>query len=395
MPTTPLPLAGLIVVDVSTLFAGPFAARLLGDFGAEIIKVEQPEGDPLRRYGPTYNNVPLLWKMMGRNKKSVALNLREPQDADRFLRLATSADAVIENFRPGTLERWGLGPDVLAAVNPQLVLARVTTFGQDGPYAHRPGFGTLAEAMSGLAAMSGEPDGPPMLPAFPLGDAVAGLHTALAVLIGLRGRDVIGTGQTADIAITETLIGALGAQLTVYDQLGVKPDRVGNRSNNSAPRDVYRCADGRWVAVSAPTHSVAERIARLVGRPELCAEPWFATGVGRAAHREVLDNAIRPWIAARRRDELIAAFDAADGAVAPIYEIDDVLADPQFQARGLTVEVPDAELGTVRMPGVPFRLSATPGRISWTGPGIGEHSEDVGARTRADPARTEAVEAGA
>ncbi|MDF3293686.1 CoA transferase [Streptomyces sp. RB6PN23] len=396
MPNTPLPLAGLTVIDASTLFAGPFAARLLGDFGAEIIKVEQPAGDPVRRYGHAYNDVPLLWKMLSRNKKSVVLDLREARDADRFVGLAIKADAVIENFRPGTLERWGLGPQVLTEANPRLVLARVTAFGQDGPYAGRPGFGTLAEAMSGLAAMSGEPDGPPALPAFPLGDAVAGLHTALAVLIALRARDLIGTGQIADVAITETLIGALGAQLTVYEHLGIKPDRVGNRSNNSAPRNVYRCADQRWVALSAPARSVAERVVRLVGRPDLCAEPWFATGVGRAAHREVIDDAIRPWIAARGRDEVVAAFETAEAAVAPIYEVDDVLTDPQFRARGLTVDVPDAELGTVRMPGVPFRLSATPGRIDWAGPPVGSHTEDVcGTLARAETAHSSTGEAGA
>ena len=396
MPNTPLPLAGLTVIDASTLFAGPFAARLLGDFGAEVIKVEQPAGDPLRRFGHAHNDVPLLWKVLGRNKKSVVLDLREAADADRFRRLAAGADAIIENFRPGTLERWGLGPQVLTEANPQLVLARVTAFGQDGPYARRPGFGTLAEALSGLAAMSGEPDGPPALPAFPLGDAVAGLHTALAVLIALRARDVIGTGQIADIAITETLIGTLGAQLTVYEHLGIKPERVGNRSNNSAPRNVYRCADKRWVAVSAPASSVAERIVRLVGRPDVCGEPWFATGVGRAEHREVIDDAIRPWIAARDRDEVVAAFEVAEAAVAPIYEADDVLADPQFRARGLTVDVPDAELGTVCMPDVPFRLSATPGRIKWAGPQIGAHTEDVcGALERADTARSSTGEVGA
>jgi crotonobetainyl-CoA:carnitine CoA-transferase CaiB-like acyl-CoA transferase len=374
-------LAGLTVIDVSTLFAGPFAARLLGDFGAEVIKVEQPAGDPLRRFGHAQDGVPLLWKMLSRNKKSVVLDLREAGDAERFCHLVAGADVVIENFRPGTLERWGLGPDVLTEVNPRLVLARVTAFGQDGPYARRPGFGTLAEAMSGLAAMSGEPDGPPALPSFPLGDAVAGLHTALAVLIALRGREVIGTGQVADIAITETLIGTLGAQLTGYEHLGVKPQRVGNRSNNSAPRNVYRCADERWVAVSAPATQVAERVLRLVGRPDLCAEPWFATGSGRAEHRELLDDVIRPWIAERCRDEVIAAFEAAEAAVAPIYEVDDVMADPQFQARGLTVDVPDEELGTVRMPGLPFRLSATPGRVDWAGPPVGAHTEQVLERT--------------
>ncbi|MFJ9712700.1 CaiB/BaiF CoA transferase family protein [Streptomyces sp. NPDC101234] len=383
MSDTPHPLAGLTVIDASTLFAGPFAARLLGDYGAEVIKVEAPGGDPVRGFGHTQNGVPLLWKVLGRNKKSVVLDLREPAGAESFLRLVRRADALIENFRPGTLERWGLGPEVLAEANPRLVLARVTAFGQDGPYARRPGFGTLAEAMSGLAAMSGEPDGPPALPSFPLGDAVAGLHAALAVLIGLRARDTVGTGQVADVAITETLIGTLGAQLTVYEHLGVKPERIGNRSHNSAPRNVYRCADGRWVAVSASALSIAERVVRLVGRPELSEEPWFATGSGRAAHREVLDDAVRSWIAARKRDEVITAFEEAQAAVAPIYEVDDVLNDPQFRARGLTVEVPDAELGTVHMPGLPFRLSATPGRIDWAGPRVGEHTEEFTGETEA------------
>jgi crotonobetainyl-CoA:carnitine CoA-transferase CaiB-like acyl-CoA transferase len=381
------------VIDAATLFAGPFAARLLGDFGAEIIKVEQPSGDPLRHFGHAHGDVPLWWKVLSRNKKSVVLDLREPENAERFRRLAAGADVLIENFRPGTLERWGLGPEVLTEVNPRLVLARVTAFGQDGPYARRPGFGTLAEAMSGLAAMSGEPGGPPALPAFPLGDAIAGLHAALAVLIALRARDVIGTGQIADIAITETLIGSLGAQLTVYEHLGLKPERVGNRSNNSAPRGVYRCADDRWVAVSAPARSVAERVVRLVGHPDLGAEPWFATGVGRAEHRELIDDAIRPWIAARHRDEVVDAFEAAEAAVAPVYEVDDVLADPQFRARGLTVDVPDAQLGSVRMSGVPFRLSATPGRIDWAGPPIGAHTEDVCGSVA--PARSATGEAGA
>ncbi|BBA97277.1 putative TMC biosynthetic enzyme L2 [Actinacidiphila reveromycinica] len=392
MPDTPLPLAGLSVIDASTLFAGPFAARVLGDFGADVIKIEQPGGDPLRRYGHTYNDVPLLWKTLSRNKKSVVLDLHERRDAERFVRLAARADVVIENFRPGTLERWGLGPDRLTEANPRLVLARVTAFGQDGPYARRPGFGTLAEAMSGLAAMSGEPDGPPMLPAFPLGDAVAGLHTALAVLIALRGRDRTGAGQTADVAITETLIGALGAQITVYDKLGVKPARVGNGSHNSAPRNVYRCADGRWVAVSAPAHSVAERVVRLVGRPDLCARPWFADGAGRARHHDLIDDAVGRWISARDRDEVLEAFERAEASVAPVYEIDDVLADPQVRARGVAVDVPDAELGTVRMPGLPFRLSATPGRIRWSGPRLGEHTDEVlhsidGAGAAGPPAR--------
>ncbi|WP_225978518.1 CaiB/BaiF CoA transferase family protein [Gandjariella thermophila] len=370
-------MAGLTVIDVSTLLAGPFAARLLADFGAEVIKVEHPSGDPLRRYGRSRDGVPLWWKVFNRNKKSVVLDLADAPDAARFLDLAAGADVVIENFRPGTLERWGLGPEVLTEANPRLVLTRVTAFGQDGPYRRKPGFGTLAEAMSGLAAMSGEPDGPPLLPPFPLGDVVAGLHAACATLIALRARDRLDRGQTADVAITETLISSLGAQLTEYDQLGVKPARLGSSSNNNAPRGVYRCRDGRWVAVSASARSVAERVMRLVGRPELCDEPWFAHGSGRAEHREIIDEAIQRWVSAHDRDAVLAGFERVDAAVAPIYEVSDIASDPQFQARSLLASVPDADLGTVTMPAVPFRLSQTPGSIRWAGPRLGEHTGEL------------------
>ncbi|MEV8541200.1 CoA transferase [Streptomyces sp. NPDC051572] len=383
---TRLPLAEIKVLDVSTLLAGPFAARLLADFGAEVIKVEHPSGDPFRRFGRSRDGVPLWWKVFNRNKKSVVLDLADSEDAAQFLELAAGADVVIESFRPGTLERWGLGPELLTETNPRLVLTRVTAFGQDGPYRNRPGFGTLAEAMSGLAAMSGEPDGPPLLPPFPLGDAIAGLHAACATLIALRARDLLGHGQTADVAITETLISSLGAQLTEYDQLGVKPARLGNRSNNNAPRGVYRCRDGRWVAVSAPAVSVAERVMRLVGRPELCDEPWFAQGSGRAEHREIIDEAVQLWVSAHDRDAVLAEFERAQAAVAPIYEVDDIAEDPQFRARSLVARVPDADLGTVAMPTVPFRLSRTPGSIRWAGPRLGEHTEELLPRPRKEAA---------
>ncbi|HEX4818238.1 MAG TPA: CoA transferase [Nonomuraea sp.] len=373
----PLPLADIRVIDIATLLAAPSAAALLGDFGADVIKVEHPSGDPLRRYGHVYDDVPLLWKVVNRNKRSVALDLKDPRDRERFLRLAAGADVVIENFRPGTLERWALGPDVLEKVNPRLVLTRVTGFGQDGPYANRPGFGTLAEAMSGLAAMSGERDGPPMLPAFPLADAFAGVQAACATLVALHARRRTGRGQTVDVSITESMIGALGAQLTVFDKLGLKPERVGNLSNSNAPRNVYRCADGRWVAVSAPAQSVAERLIRLVGRPDLADEPWFASGAGRVGHREEVDDAVGRWISARRRDDVVAAFEQVDAAAAPIYEVDDVLNDAHFLAREVAIDVPDAELGSLRMPNVPFRLSATPGRVRWAGPRLGEHTDEV------------------
>ncbi|MFJ3933930.1 CaiB/BaiF CoA transferase family protein [Streptomyces sp. NPDC090029] len=372
-----LPLADVTVIDIATLLAGPFAAALLGDYGADVIKVEHPSGDPLRRFGHAYEDVPLLWKVANRNKKSVVLDLKEPEGREHFLRLAAQADVVIENFRPGTLERWGIGPDVLERINPRLVLTRVTGFGQDGPYASRPGFGTLAEAMSGLAAMSGDPDGPPMLPPFPLADAFAGVQAAYATMVALHARGLTGRGQIADVAITESMIGALGAQLPVFDKLGLKPDRLGNLSRSNAPRNVYRCADDRWVAVSAPAQSVAERVIRLVGRPELIEEAWFSSGAGRVAHRDVVDEAVSRWIAERDRDVVVAEFEAVEAAVAPIYEVDDVLEDPHFQARNVAIDIPDDELGSVRMQNVPFRLSATPGSVRWAGPRLGEHTEAV------------------
>ncbi|MFJ3709219.1 MULTISPECIES: CaiB/BaiF CoA transferase family protein [unclassified Streptomyces] len=383
-----MPLSGITVVDVSTLFAGPYAAQLLADFGAEVIKVEHPSGDPLRRFGQSHDGVPLLWKVLNRNKKCVTLDLKRAEDKDRFLAVVRDADILIENFRPGTLERWGLGPDVLREANPALVVTRVTAFGQDGPYAGRPGFGTIAEAMSGLASMSGEPDGAPLLPPFPLGDALAGLHAALACMIALHARGRTGRGQIADVAITEAVIGALGAQITGYDKAKAKPARVGNGSTNNAPRNVYRCADGTWVAVSAPAQSVAERVITLVGRPDLVDEPWFATGTGRVRHRTLIDELVGGWIADRDRDEVVAAFDRAEAAVAPVYEVDDVLDDPHFRAREVAVRVPDGELGTVLMQNVPFRLSETPGRVRWAGPPLGAHTDELLARLSAEQGTT-------
>ncbi|MER5868437.1 CoA transferase [Streptomyces sp. NPDC002044] len=390
MPQTRvLPLADITVIDIATLLAGPFAAALLGDYGAEVIKIEHPSGDPLRRFGHAYEDVPLLWKVANRNKKSVVLDLKDPAGREHFLRLAARADVVIENFRPGTLERWGIGPEVLEQVNPRLVLTRVTGFGQDGPYASRPGFGTLAEAMSGLAAMSGDRDGPPLLPPFPLADAFTGVQAAYATMIALHDRGRTGRGQVADVAITESMIGALGAQLPVFDKLGIKPERVGNLSHSNAPRNVYRCADDRWVAVSAPAQSVAERVMRLVGRPDLTEEPWFSSGAGRVAHRDVVDDAVSRWIGARVRDQVISEFEAVEAAVAPIYEVDDVLKDPHFQAREVVVDVPDDELGSVLMQNVPFRLSATPGSVRWAGPRLGEHTDEVLGSLGPEPAETD------
>ncbi len=372
------PLTGLRVLDLATLFAGPTAATLLGDFGAEVVKVEHPtKPDPSRGHGPSKDGVGLWWKILGRNKHTITLDLSKRGGRSTLLRLAATADVVIENFRPGTLEKWDLGWPELSAANPRLVLTRVTGFGQFGPYAHRPGFGTLAEAMSGFAALTGEPDAPPTLPPFGLADSIAGLATAYAVLTALAARERTGEGQVVDMAIIEPMLMALGPQPTWYDQLGYVQERTGNRSANNAPRNTYRTADGTWVAVSTSAQSVAERVMHLVGRPDLIDEPWFATGAERARHADVLDRAVGDWIARRTRDEVLAAFEKAEAAVAPIQDVRDVMTDPQYAALDTVTTVDDPELGPLRMQNVLFRLSATPGAIRWAGRPHGADTDTV------------------
>jgi crotonobetainyl-CoA:carnitine CoA-transferase CaiB-like acyl-CoA transferase len=366
-------LSGLRVIDASTLFAGPLAATLLGDYGASVLKVEHPSrGDPSRTHGYAKDGVGLWWKLLGRNKRCITLYLGDPEGAELFLELASQADVVIENFRPGTLERWGLGPDRLHAANPRLVLARVTGFGQVGPLASRPGFGTQAESMSGFAHITGQPDGPPTLPPFGLADGIAALTTAFAVMTALQARERTGVGQVIDLAIIEPILTILGAQPTVYDQLGIVQQRTGNRSVNNAPRNTYRTADDRWLAISTSAQSIAERVMQLIGRPDLVEQPWFATGRQRAEHADELDAAVGDWIA-----KVTAAFEEANATVAPVQDIADVMADPQYEALGSIVSVEDPELGEVKMQNVPFRLSATPGRIRWSGRPRGADNDEV------------------
>ncbi|HEU5227409.1 MAG TPA: CoA transferase [Ktedonobacteraceae bacterium] len=370
-------LAGLKIIDIATLFAGPMAATMLGDFGADVLKVEHPKGDPARFHGHAKNGVGLWWKMLSRNKKAITLYLGSSRGQDIFRRLVKDADVVIENFRPGTLERWGLAYEQLAEINPRLILARVTGFGQIGPYSHRPGFGTLAEAMSGFAHITGQPDGPPTLPPFGLADGIAALATAMAILTALRARDTTGRGQVIDLAIIEPILTILGSQPTVYDQLGFIQQRTGNRSQNNAPRNAYRTADDKWVAISTSAQSIAERVMHLVGHPELINAPWFATGAERAKHAVELDAAVGGWIAQHTFDEVVKAFEEAQAAVAPIYDVADVLADPQYQALQSIITVADPELGPLKMQNVLFRLSETPGHIHSTGPRLGAHNQEV------------------
>lgn len=372
------PLDGLRVIDASTLFAGPMAAMHLGDMGAEVVKVEHPtRPDPARGHGPSKDGQNLWWKTLGRNKRTVAIDLHTADGREAFLRLARTADVVVENFRPGTLERWGLGYDELSAENPGLVLARVTGFGQIGPYRSRPGFGTLAEAMSGFAAATGEPDGPPTLPPFGLADGIASLATAYAIMTALHARARDGRGQVVDVAIIEPILAMLGPQITRWDQLATVQPRTGNRSANNAPRNTYRTADGSWVAVSTSAQSIAERVMALVGRPDLAAEPWFASGSSRARHADELDEAVGSWIAQRTRDEVIEAFEAAQAAVAPVYDPSDVVADPQFQALGTVHRIHDPDLGEMAMQGPLFRMSRDEATIAFTGRVHGADTADV------------------
>ena len=386
------PLDGVRVLDVSTLFAGPLAATFLGDFGAQVTKVEHPtRPDAARGHGPAKDGVNLWWKTLGRNKRTVTIDLGTPDGAELLLALAAEADVLIENFRPGTLERWGLAPERLQEANPRLVIARVTAFGQTGPYSSRPGFGSLAEAMSGFAALTGEPDGPPTLPPFGLADGIAALTCAYAVAVALRAAERDGRGQVIDLAIIEPILMLLGGQITAYDQLGVVQPRTGNRSVNNAPRNVYRTADGDWVAVSTSSQSIAERVMRLVGREDVVAEPWFATGHSRAEHADELDAAVGSWIAARPTAEVVSAFEQAQAAIAPVYDVRGILADPQYRALGTVQTVPDDELGPVKMQNVLFRLSGTPGGIRWAGRRHGQDTDAVLAEIGVTPEQLAAL----
>lgn len=370
-------LAGIRVIDTATLFAGPLAAMLLGDFGAEVIKVEHPKGDPVRNHGYQKGGINLWWKMISRNKHTVSLNLSQPEAQALMKDLLKQSDVLIENFRPGTLERWNLAPEVLHEINPGLVIARVTGFGQIGPYRNRPGFGTLAEAMSGFAAMTGEPDAAPVLPPFGLADGITGLATSNAILMALQARQRTGRGQVIDMAIIEPILTVLGPQPLWFDQLGVVQERRGNRSVNNAPRNVYQTSDHRWVAISTSAQSIAERVMHLVGHPEIINEPWFASGAERAKHADELDAMVGGWIAARPMEEVVAAFEAAEAAVAPIYDIRHVMDDPQFQALESITTVDDPELGPLKMQNVMCRMSDTPGQIKWAGHRIGQDNEEV------------------
>ncbi len=364
------------VLDLSRLVAGNMLSLQLADFGADVIKIEPLEGDPLRAWREA--GAELFWKTYSRNKMSVALDLRHGAAKDALLRLVETADIFIENYRPGTLEKMGLAPDVLMARNPKLIVVRISGFGQTGPYAQLPGFGTLVEAMSGLAARTGFPDREPVLPPLALADMIAGLSGAMAVVTALYARDRgNGKGQVIDLSLLEPIFSTLGPEAAIYQRTGVVKERAGNGTSISSPRNIYLCSDGKYVALSGSTQAMARRIFEVIGRPEMIKDPRFATNSDRVRNRAEVDAIVGAWFAARTRDDALAHMRDAAVSVGPVYTIDDAVADPHFRERQILVDVEDPELGALPMHNIVPRLSATPGVWRRPAPHLGQHTDEI------------------
>ncbi len=373
------PLAGLRVVDAATLAAGPMAATALGEFGAEVIKVEQPGvGDPLRTWGDMKDGVGLVWKSMGRNKRCVTLDLRRAEGQALLHRLLEVSDVLVVNNRPSALARWGIDYESVHAAHPHVIMLHVSGYGRGGPASDRPGFGTLAEAMSGFAHLTGQPDGPPTLPPFMLADGVAALAATYAVAMALYHRDVHGAGgQLIDVNLIEPLARLLESATLTYGQLGVVPGRVGNRFEASAPRNAYRTADDKWLAVSSASPNIVVRLYRTIGRPDLAEDPEYVDPVLRQARALEIDRLVADWVAARSLDDAMALLRRAEVAAAPVYDAQQLLADEHLQARGSFVEVDDPDLGPMRVQAPVAVLTETPGRVDHLGRALGADNDAV------------------
>ena len=373
------PLAGIRVLDISTMIAAPFAAALLGDLGAEIIKVELPgEGDTLRHVAPMYANRSLYWSVLGRNKCSITLDLRVPRGRDVFLELVTRSDAIIENFRPGTLERWALGYDALKAANPDVVLVRVSGYGQDGPYRDKAGFGTPAAAMGGLTYITGFPDRPPVTVPIALADYLAGLFAAIGGLAALleRERNHHG-GQWLDVSLYESVFRLLEAVVPAYGKNGVVRERNGNRTGQSSPIGSYRTRDGRYMVLSVSTDRVWLRMTAAMGHPEWATDPRYTSNPERTKRPDEVDAMVGGWFAEHTLAEAQQLLDEAGVPVSPIYSIADIFSDPQYVARGDIINPEDPDVGAVPMPAVLPRFSRTPGGVRFVGPPLGAHNAEV------------------
>jgi crotonobetainyl-CoA:carnitine CoA-transferase CaiB-like acyl-CoA transferase len=387
------PLAGFRVLDLSRLVAGNMLSLQLGDFGADVIKVEPPEGDPLRAWRD--GGEELFWKTYSRNKMSVVLRLRDAAARDALLRLVETADVFIENYRPGTLEAMGLAPETLLARNPRLIIVRISGFGQTGPYATQPGFGTLVEAMSGFADRTGFADREPVLPPLALADMVAGLSGAMAVVTALlaRERGSGAGGQVIDLSLLEPLFSTLGPEAAIYRRTGAIKGRVGNGSNTSAPRNIYKCADGGFVALSGSTQAMAARVFAVIGQAGMIEDARFRTNTDRVRNRALVDEAVGGWFGQLSRDAALARMRAAGVTAGPVYNIADAMADPHFRERHVLVEVEDRELGSIPMHNVVPRLSGTPGVWRRPAPTLGEHTDEVLAGVGFDAAEIAALRA--
>jgi len=374
------PLRHLKVLDISTIIAGSTASTMLSDFGADVVKVELPDRpDGLRDLPPHKEGEPLWWKVTNRNKRGVTLDLRKPKGAELFKAMVAKFDVLVENFRPGTLEKWGLGPDQLHAINPNLTILRVSAYGQKGPYAGRPGFARVGEAMSGFQTLVGDPNGPPTHPGYPIADPITGLYGTIGILLALLERrdHPDAPGQVIDVSLVESMFRLLDFLAVEYDQLGAVRGRLGNRNPYAAPGNVYKTRDGRWITIPASTQALFVRLMQAIGRPDLAEDPRYATNPKRVENPDVLEKAISDWLAERDLTEACRVLDEHQVANAPVSTIEDLFADPHYREAEMIVEVPDEALGTVRMQGVTPRLDRTPGKVYKTGPAHGADTDAV------------------
>ncbi|MFM9979448.1 MAG: CaiB/BaiF CoA transferase family protein [Burkholderiales bacterium] len=373
------PLRGLRVLDIATIVAAPFAASLLADYGAEVLKVELPSGDGARGFPPFKDGKSLWWKVTNRNKKFVTLDLRKPEGIAILKQLLPKFDVLVENFRPGTLDRWGLTKEVLWSLQPRLVILRATGFGQTGPYRDRPGFARIFEAMGGLTYITGEPGGEPMHAGYPIGDAIGGVFGALGIVSALwkRAKDPNAPGEEIDLSMTEATLRLLEFLAIEHDQLGTVRERSGNANQYSAPAAVFRTKDNRWVSLAGSTNVLYANNCRAIGRPDLIDDPRFANNGLRTERKDELNAIFSDWCATHALEEVLAAFQGAQGTIAPIYSIDQVFADPQVQARDAITSVPDKDFGSVRMQNVVPRFVNDPGSVRSTGGAIGQDNAEI------------------
>lgn len=375
----PPPLQGVKVVELGTLIAGPFATRILAEFGAEVIKIESPDGgDPLRQWRKLHEGTSLWWYAQARNKKSVTANLRAPEGQEIVRRLAKGADIVVENFRPGALEKWGLGWEALSQLNPGLVMVRVSGFGQTGPYRDRPGFGAIGESMGGLRHLTGHPDEAPVRVGVSIGDSIAALYGVIGALMALRHRETNGgRGQYVDVALYEAVFSLMESLLPEYDMFGFVRNRSGASLPGIVPSNTYRCRDGKYVVIGANSDSIFKRLMRAIGRSDLADDPSLAHNDGRVARTIEIDGVIGAWTGAHDLDDALRVLEAAEVPSGRIYDIADIVNDAHYRAREMIREFPLGDGKSLKLPGIVPKLSETPGDVNWVGPKLGEHTAEV------------------